>query len=207
MEQNIEQQVIVQQQIKESACKLFKEKGYGAVCLNDIAKDAKIDGWDIGLYFNSKEHLFDVVIKDEVNKLFENLETVFNDENTSLSQKVQLIIQCYFSFFAENENLSLFIFREIKVEFEKSLEKKYHKQLMECVFTKQIQQHLKELNLDYYVSVADLLLDLSSLCVFPLIISPSTANNDNLEYTFSFERQQEERKNLIFGWFKTLLML
>lgn len=202
MTQNLEQQ-----QIKEIARKLFREKGYGGICLNDIESETGIKAWDIESYFINKEYLFDIIIREQMDILFDNIGTMLNNTETSLSQKVQQLIQYYFLFMEENNLLNLFILREIKMELDRNTETKYGKLLEESVFAKQIQQHLDEFRPDYKVSILDLFIDLTSLCIFPLLVSPSIKENDNQEYSISFERHIDERKELIVSWFKTLLML
>jgi AcrR family transcriptional regulator len=199
--------IIEQQQIKESAYKLFREKGYGGVCLNDIAKDSGIRGFLIMDYFKNKENLFDLIVREQMYALFDNIERILNNNETSLSQKVQLLIHCYFSFMKEDEHLNLFILREIKTELETNTETKYGDLLENSVFASQIKKHLDEFQMDYKVSVIDLFLDLTSLCVFPLLVSPSITSNKNQDYSMSFERHLDERKELIFSWFMMILMV
>jgi hypothetical protein len=62
MKQIINQQVSQEEeQIKESAFLLFKEKGYENVCLNDIAKKSGVRDWIIEIYFGTIENLYNVV--------------------------------------------------------------------------------------------------------------------------------------------------
>ncbi len=198
---------VEQQQVKEIARRLFREKGYGGVCFNDIATDAHVENSFIRDYFKSKETLFDTIIREQMDILFNEIGLILNKDETSISQKVQLLIQYYFSFMEENKNLNLFILREIKMELGKPTEKEFGKLLDESIFAKQVQQHLSEFNPEHEASVMDLFIDLTSLCVFPLLISPSIEMNGKQEYSISFERHIEKREELIFSWFKTILML
>lgn len=203
----MEPNIIEQQQIKESAYKLFREKGYGGVCLNDIEIDSGVKEFLIMDYFKNKENLFDLIIREQMNALFDNIGMILNNSETSLSQKVQLLIHCYFSFMKEDEHFNLFILREIKIKLETNTENNYGDLLKNSVFALQIKKHLEEFQIDYKVSVIDLFLDLTSLCVFPLLVSPSITSNENQDYSISFERHLEERKELIFSWFMMILMV
>jgi AcrR family transcriptional regulator len=202
MTQNLEKQ-----QIKETACKLFRERGYGGVCLNDLVLETGTQASVIDTYFKGKDGLFDLIIKEEIDELLANLDRILNDENTSLSQKIQLIIDCYFTSMAKNESLNVFILREVKMNLRKITGEQYKKLLLDSYFAKQVQRNIEEIRPDYKVSILDVFLDLTSLCVFPLLISPSIEKNDNQEYAISFERHIEERKELIVSWFNTILML
>jgi hypothetical protein len=202
MEQRSEQYRII-----ESACKLFREKGFEAVCLDDIANDSGIQGWDIEMYFQSKENIFDIIITKQTNSIFDKIKGILNDENTSLHQKVQQLILCYFFFMKENEHLNLFILSRIKIELSLPTGEKYNKLLLESIFAKQVKLHLDMFYPSHHISIPNLFLDLTSLCVFPLLIIPSIIENEKQNYFISFERLFTERKELIYSWFKTLLMM
>jgi AcrR family transcriptional regulator len=53
-------------EIITAAVRLFSQKGFAATRLDEVAKNAGLSKATLYLYFNSKEHLFEAVIKEFV---------------------------------------------------------------------------------------------------------------------------------------------
>ena len=77
-----------EQLILEAALKLFKEKGFSAVKINDIAKEAGVGKGTIYEYYSSKEELLLKACCSVCSKLDEKVEAVFQTENIDNPVKI-----------------------------------------------------------------------------------------------------------------------
>src|SRR6478609_280809 len=81
--------------IKEAARIVFHKKGFAATRTRDIAQEANINLALLNYYFRSKERLFELIMFDTVTSFFETMGIVFNDETTSLEEKIALVAEKY----------------------------------------------------------------------------------------------------------------
>src|SRR5689334_20081252 len=81
--------------IKAAARIVFHKKGYAGTRTRDIAGEAKMNLALLNYYFKSKKHLFEIIMLETLTSFFQTMGLLFNDENTSLEKKIELVSESY----------------------------------------------------------------------------------------------------------------
>src|SRR5687768_3368256 len=84
-----------EEKIKAAALKLFTKKGFAATRTRDISEEAGINLALLNYYYRSKERLFELVMTEILQNFFRGLTQIFNDESTSLDEKVSIFVKNY----------------------------------------------------------------------------------------------------------------
>lgn len=187
-----------EERIKEAARVVFMKKGYAATRTRDIAEEAGINLALLNYYFRSKEKLFHQVILEKVQQIFGVLKPVLTNENLTLENKIQAIVDTYTKMLLENPDLPIFVFSELKNNpdlFEGRINLDF---VIKSSFVQQLYDRKPEINpVHFFISVL-------GLTVFPFLAKPmifaSSMANEN-----SFNILMEERRNLVPMWIKILL--
>lgn len=188
-----------EEKFKEAARIVFTKKGYAATRTRDIAQQAGLNLALLNYYFRSKEKLFEIVMLEKVQQLFESIEPGFNDPTTSLEEKFSIIASQYIDMLIKNPDLPIFVLSEIRNN-PKQLAKKFQLKTMigSSYFVKQLSK--KKKNID----PVQLFLSFMGMLVFPFIIKPvlesAEALNDN-----DFKKLMQQRKRLIADWMKNII--
>lgn len=192
--------------IKETARKLFQEKGFDAVRTREIAEAAGINSALLHYYFRSKERLFHLIMVESINEMFSFLRQLIQDESTSLSEKIDLIVDGYINVIKANPNLALFVLNELhtnsgKLIKESSIEKNM---LTDSVLFQQIKEQLDKKSIE--ISPLHIMLNTISLSVMPVIARPLIGYlyDEKVKDVSNF---LEERRKLIPVWIKGMLQL
>ena len=80
MSDTILEKVDRRQQLLDVAEGLFAQKGYEAVSIRDLAKEAKVNIAMVSYYFGSKEKLFEALIESKIPRTRERLETLASSD-------------------------------------------------------------------------------------------------------------------------------
>lgn len=91
--------------ILESAANLFAKKGYDAVTIREIAKDASCSHTAIYLYFKDKETLLYQLSLPPLNQLQKKLQSISELDSLSSERKLKEISLEYISFCLKNRNM------------------------------------------------------------------------------------------------------
>jgi AcrR family transcriptional regulator len=102
------------EKIKKAARKLFKEKGFSATTMRDIAAEASVNSALTNYHFQTKENLFSEIMKDIIITFRTGLEVILNDEKTTINEKIRKIVDNYMDMLEEEPLLPLFMFSEIQ---------------------------------------------------------------------------------------------
>lgn len=102
------------EKIKKAARKLFKEKGFSATTMRDIAAEASVNSALTNYHFQTKENLFSEIMKDIIITFRTGLEEILNDEKTTINEKIRKIVDNYMDMLEEEPLLPLFLFSEIQ---------------------------------------------------------------------------------------------
>lgn len=102
------------EKIKKAARKLFKEKGFSATTMRDIAAEASVNSALTNYHFQTKENLFSEIMKDIIITFRTGLEEILNDEKTTIKEKIRKIVDNYMDILEEEPLLPLFMFSEIQ---------------------------------------------------------------------------------------------
>jgi len=192
--------------IKNTAKRLFQEKGFDAVRTREIAEAAGINSALLHYYFRSKENLFHIVMVESIGEMFSFLRNIINEPNTTLSSKIDRIVNGYINVIKANPRLALFVLNELNNNSTRIIKESgvAHDMLSNSELFKQMNVHMKEKSI--HISALHIMLNTISLSVMPFIAHPLVAYlyNNEIENINEF---LEERHTLIPMWIKAMLQL
>lgn len=187
------------EKIKKAARKLFKEKGFSATTMRDIAAEASVNSALTNYHFQTKENLFSEIMKDIIITFRTGLEVVLNDEKTTINEKIRKIVDNYMDMLEEEPLLPLFMFSEIQKSSLFITEiLKPHELFLDTNFESQIKEKgVSEENL------AHLFINILALIVGPFvghsILSQIYTDNQN-----QWEELLKSRRELIPVWIEKM---
>lgn len=187
------------EKIKKAARKLFKEKGFSATTMRDIAAEASVNSALTNYHFQTKENLFSEIMKDIIITFRTGLEVVLNDEKTTINEKIRKIVDNYMDMLEEEPLLPLFMFSEIQKSSLFITEiLKPHELFLDTNFESQIKEKgVSEENL------AHLFINILALIVGPFvghsILSQIYTDNQN-----QWEELLKSRRELIPIWIEKM---
>lgn len=186
--------------IKEAARIVFLQKGYAATRTRDIAEAADINLALLNYYFRSKEKLFDIIMLEVMQQFVAGLKETFQDEKTSLVQKVQTVAEKYTALFTKIPDLPLFALGEIRRRPQEMAQKMNLKEVvLNTAFFKQIQDAAPE-----GIHPIHWLLNLLSLIVFPFAASPLLKITGQIPDE-AFHILMQQRPQMIPLWFDAMI--
>lgn len=187
------------EKIKKAARKLFKEKGFSATTMRDIAAEASVNSALTNYHFQTKENLFSEIMKDIIITFRTGLEEILNDEKTTINEKIRKIVDNYMDMLEEEPLLPLFMFSEIQKSSLFITEVlKPHELFLDTNFESQIKEKgVSEENL------AHLFINILALIVGPFvghsILSQIYTDNQN-----QWEELLKSRRELIPVWIEKM---
>jgi len=192
--------------IKETARKLFQEKGFEAVRTREIAEAAGINSALLHYYFRTKEKLFHIIMVESIGEMFLFLRQIINDPNKSLSEKIDEIVNGYIDVIRANPNLALFVLNELNSNSTKIIRESGLMQdmLSNSLMFREISAHIEEKSLN--ISPLHIMINTIALSVMPHIAQPLVTYLYNQEVDNS-EEFLNERRRLIPLWIKGMLQL
>jgi AcrR family transcriptional regulator len=211
----MEKDISTEEKIKEAARKVFQEKGYGLTRTRDIADEAGINLALLNYYFRSKEKLFDIIMEESMHEMFRLIITLANDEKTSLSEKLDLIVNRYIDSLLKNPNLPLFVLSEIQANPQKVMKKigLTHTYLKDDkissalpVSFKQIQQQIDAKGLKG-ITPFHIFINIVSMCIFPFVGKPLLMKIHGPMDEEEYIKIINERRTLIPQWIKMMLQM
>ncbi|OJU48630.1 MAG: hypothetical protein BGN96_11490 [Bacteroidales bacterium 45-6] len=192
--------------IKEAARKLFQEKGFEGVRTREIAEMAGINSALLHYYFRSKEKLFRIIMNESIQEMFAFLQQIINEPSTSLSHKIDEIVNGYLNVVLATPNLVLFVLNELyanpKLLIKES--KIPSKFLSDSYFSRQIMEQLEAQSIA--ISPLHIVMNMISLTVMPVIAAPLAKHLYNIEDD-NFRQLIEQRRTLIPLWIKEMLQI
>jgi len=191
-----------EERIKAAARLVFTKKGYQATKVRDIAAEADINLSLVNYYFRSKEKLFQFVMAEVVEKLITTVVLVLNNEQLSIQQKVEQVVDHYINLLLSNPDFPLFMVNEIFAGSDE-LSKDNRKN---AIFQSHFFQQLHALYQEGKLSVApiQLMMNLIGFVVMPFLARPLLERNKVVKPN-EFKALMEERRKLIPVWIKGML--
>lgn len=181
--------------IKEAARRVFMQKGFAATRTRDIAEAADINLALLNYHFKSKEKLFELVMSEKVIQMFSLIEPVINNEETSLKEKIQNLVDSYIDLLLENPELPMFVFSEFRADPEKYTEKIQVYQLFHnSSFVHQLKKEKPGVHPLHFVT------SLLGVILFPFMAKPILFPDPA-----EFRDFLEERRTLIPDWVDAVL--
>jgi AcrR family transcriptional regulator len=194
-----------EEKIKEAARVVFTSKGYAATKVRDIAAEANINLALVNYYFRSKEKLFELIMAETIQKLFEKIKPIINDESTTVIEKIESIVDHYINMLVENPDLPLFIVNEIMSGSNKlPLMTDNGRMFLNSYFIKQIRALQARGKIKFHP--INIMMNMLGMIVFPFLSRPLLikAGAINAE---EFRKIAEERKKLIPLWLSQIMNL
>ncbi|MGC1243281.1 MAG: TetR/AcrR family transcriptional regulator [Chryseosolibacter sp.] len=192
-----------EEKIKVAALKIFMQKGFAATRTRDISEEAGINLALLNYYFRSKEKLFEWVMLEILQNFFRGITQIFNDEASTVDQKVKMFVNEYTELLKQQPDLPLFIFHELRMNPEKFASKMGVHVIFKSLFFKQLTQDIQK------SKIADVhplhyVINMIGMCVFPFIAAPIFRHAAGVD-TKSYAELIEQRKTLVPHWMKLIM--
>ena len=182
-----------EEKIKKVALDIFVQKGFDGTRTRDIAEAAGINIAAMHYYYGSKEKLFEIVIKEAMQRFSKGMDNILDGE-TPLHIQIKKFVEYYIDFLKENPYIPLFIISEAHTNLDK-IEGMMNTQKTLDKLKLQLES-LAQQGIIRSIHPAQFIANLVSLTVFPFIAKPMLMAKIEVEPE-AFNRILEERKNMI----------
>ncbi len=98
------EQAVKKKAILRAARKLFFDKGFRSVTVENIAHRAEISKGSVYIYFNSKEEIYTQILFTEIEKFHKKIENILQDENHAF-EVMEKFFRIYLDFFISDREL------------------------------------------------------------------------------------------------------
>ncbi len=193
-----------EEKIKNAARTVFHKNGYAATRTRDIAEEAGVNLALLNYYFRSKEKLFDIIMAETLEIFFESLASVFNDQNSTLEEKIDLLVEKYLELLKTQPDIPGFILSEIQKNAKGLV---HHMHLRDIVIKSYLFKQIRERMGDAVFSenfMIQNMMNIIGLIVFPFIGRPMLNEIFELDDA-RFQALIDERKKMIPLWFKAMI--
>jgi AcrR family transcriptional regulator len=191
-----------EEKIKQSAEKVFMEKGFFGARTRDIADEAGINLALLNYYFRSKENLFKIIMEEKLKQFFGFVIDVLRDPNIPLQNKVKVLVNKYTDMLIKLPELPIFVLGELKRNpnfFVENLKVKER-------FQEGVADFLKTYNVSSKEELAQIMLSLLGMTIFPFLgkdIILSLLDFSNEEYHNIIDKRRE----LIPIWMEEIIKI
>lgn len=197
--------ISTEEKLKEAARTVFTRKGYAATTVRDIAAEANINLALVNYYFRSKEKLFDLIMAETIQKLFDKIQKIIDDESSTLTEKVENVADHYISLLLENPELPLFFLSEVMSGSNQLNSMTDNgKMFFNSHFVKQLAALQAEGKIKFHP--VNLMMNMIGMIVFPFLARPLLLKSGVLNEQ-QFRAIVDERKKLIPLWLMQMINL
>ena len=157
--------------IKESAKRLFLDKGYDGTTMQAIADASGLNKSLLHYYYRSKDNLFLVIFEEELGEIFKGALAIVGDPSRSMKEKLYAWIDTEARVLIDHPDIPLFLVSEYSrnPELVQSLMKKLR--IIEAIAHLEGQRDMVHSN-DRFPPLDEILLGIFSLLVFPSMVMP-----------------------------------
>jgi len=199
----IEKNASTEEKIKEAARKVFTQKGYAATRTRDIAEESGLNLALINYYFRSKENLFDIIMLENIQLFMHSIADILNDHDTTLKEKISVLIGHYIDMLIRNPQMPIFILNEINTNPGKLVEKIGINVKHDDLFiVKQWKEVAKLQGLK--INPIHIVMNVVGMTIFPFMGGPLLRNRTGISME-EFNVLMEQRKTLIPVWISAIL--
>ena len=196
--------ISTEERIKAAARKVFHQKGFAGTRTRDIAEEAGINHAMLNYYFRSKEKLFEMVMMETMAQFFKGVNLMLNDENTSLDEKIDLIVSNYVDLLLKEPELPTFILNEVCPNPQAFVEQNPIKEaLTHSVLTRQYTEAVARGEITE-PNLMQAILNVIGLVIFPFIAKPILTSIVNIPEE-QYKALMLQRKTLIPQWIRGIL--
>lgn len=174
-----------EERILDAAKTIFHKKGFEGARMQEIADEAGINKALLHYYFRTKENLFDAVFKSALTEIFSKL-FITMDANIPLEDKLTNLIKEYIGFLQKNSYIPGFIIAEINQNPQKIIEVFKSAPVSPFMLFERMRTSMRDEELENK-DVRELLINILSLCIFPIIARPI------IQHIFNFSDQQYDQ--------------
>ncbi len=182
--------------IKETAKRVFFQKGLLNATTQQIADEAGVNRALIHYYFRSRNQLFKIVLEDAVNETRDKIDSIFNSDEP-FKTKISKYLDVFIDRNAEFPYIQNFIITEIMQDPEKTKEyfsrKRNH--IMKHIvppLKKEIEKgNIKPVDPEHFI------VNMMSMCSYPLIAKPFIQNMFSYDDK-TYKKFLQERKQVIY---------
>jgi len=188
-----------EEKIKAAARNVFHKKGFAATRTRDIAEEANINLALLNYYFRSKQKLFDLIMLETAAAFLQNMGTIFNDENSTLKEKIVLVAEKYIDLLIEEPEIPVFFMSEVRGHGAAILDKlPIVGGILQSAFLRQYNEAVvnEEVN---EPEPLHFLMNILGLVVFPFVNSPLLKKVGNVTNA-RFDDLMRDRKEMIPVW-------
>lgn len=197
-----------EEKIKVAARKIFTQKGFAATRTRDIAEEAGINLALLNYYFRSKEKLFDLVMKENMQLFLGNMVDYLNQSPLPFMEQMEFVCSSYIDMLLENPNLPFFVMNQLqsgagkKEDLTDPLFQKLHR--VRSVFLASIKEEVEKGRIKP-IHPLHFIANLMGLIVFPFIGKPILMARAGMTDHKEFEALMRERKKLVPEWIRAML--
>lgn len=183
--------------ILEAAARIFRTKGRDGAKMQDIADEAGINKALLHYYFRSKDKLFEQVFRDSAAIFFSRLNEILLAD-LELFTKIRRLCDAYITMTMENPFIPIFIIGEVNRNAENFITQMFSGKGIKPEFKSLEKQIMEEMRSGRIIPIRaeELLMNILSLCIFPVIAKPLMQYNMKLSDK-DFNRIMHERKKTI----------
>lgn len=205
MEENtLNKDINTEKRILESARKIFHVKGLAGARMQEIADEAKINKAMLNYYFRSKDKLFEAVFVDAARDFFPKVFQMVSMD-VPLFEKIEKFVEGYLTFLQNNRCIPGFIINELTQNPQRLKEffkennirppEKFLIEIKEAADRKEIIE----------IEPVTLILNILSLCIFPVVAKPIIETVFNLseeQYNEMIETRKKSAAQFIINAIK-----
>jgi TetR/AcrR family transcriptional regulator len=196
--------ITTENQILDSAEKVFQTKGMDGARMQEIADNAGINKAMLHYYYRNKQLLFEAVFKNAFSLLAPQLNKILNDDS-SIEDKIKNFTSNYITFVIQHPFLPNFIIQELNRNPEFVLKLKSNSGFLNLEkFKSQVDFEVKNGVLKA-ISAEQLFINIISLNIFPFVGKPlikALINVDDVVYNQLVENRKTEVANFIINSIK-----
>ncbi len=195
--------ISTEEKLKEAARRVFTQKGYAATKVRDIAAEANINLALVNYYFRSKEKLFELIMTETIQKLFEKIRPIIYDESTTITAKIESIVDHYLELLIANPDFPLFIVNELMSGAKRlPIMTDNGKMFLNSYFVKQLAALHTEGKMKFHP--VNIMMNMIGMIIFPFLARPLLLRSGALGDA-EFRAIVEERKKLIPLWLTQII--
>ena len=193
-----------EEKIKNAARIVFHKKGFAATRTRDISEESGINLALLNYYFRSKENLFNIIMLESLQGFFQSMSSAFNDETSSLENKIEILVNNYIDLLIENPDIPIFILSELRTNPKELISKiDIKKVLLKSYFFKQFQSYVKAGKITP-IHPMHIMMNLAGMIVFPFIMSPGLKEIGGIKQD-EFYKLMLQRKAMIPKWIQAII--
>ncbi|MEN7549533.1 TetR/AcrR family transcriptional regulator [Rapidithrix thailandica] len=189
-------ELTTEEKIFIAARKVFLKKGFAGARMQEIADESGINKALLHYYFRNKKKLFEKIFQQILGNVFLQLTEVINTHQP-LTSKVAFFVEKYTQTLLENPDLPLFVINELNQnpDFLIRLAQSnvhFDWEMLETQIKEEVEQGRMR-----YVKPQELLINIISLCAFPILAQPLAKTILNMDQDAYHEMIHQRKKSIV----------